>query len=119
MVFRKKGRDGMAASEVKEKLSKLEKFKYPFIILVIGLVLMLLPGGSPESDSSYDKDSLLQQVLCCSDGVGRAQLISSENGVVIVCEGAENARVRLDIIRAVSSYTGFSSDKITILKMTI
>ena len=45
------------------------------------------------------------------------ELLISESGVVVVCQGAENARVRLDIIRAVSSYTGFTSDKITILKM--
>jgi hypothetical protein len=41
----------------------------------------------------------------------------SDNGVVVVCDGAENAKVRLDIIRAISSYTGFTSGKITILKM--
>jgi len=33
----------------------------------------------------------------------------------VVC--TETRKVRLDIIHAVSSYTGFSSDKITILKM--
>ena len=31
--------------------------------------------------------------------------------------GAENAAVKLDIIRAISSYTGFGSDRITILKL--
>ena len=44
-------------------------------------------------------------------------MIVSENGVVVVCRGAEDAKVRLDIIRAIGSYTGFGSDKITVLKM--
>ena len=51
------------------------------------------------------------------EGVGEAQVIISDNGVVVVCRGAENAAVRLDIIRAISAYTGFGSDRITILKL--
>ena len=31
-------------SEIKEKAAKLEKFKYPLIILIVGVVLMLIPG---------------------------------------------------------------------------
>ena len=33
------------------------------------------------------------------------------------CEGAESARVRLDIVNAVSAYTGFGSDRIKVLSM--
>ena len=36
--------------------------------------------------------------------------------VIVVCEGAAKASVRLDILRAVYSYTGFGSDKVTILE---
>lgn len=95
----------------------LEKYKYPLIILILGLVLLLLPSGAGSGLEADSGDYLLQQVLACSKGVGDARLISSENGVVIVCEGANDAAVRLEIIRAVGSYTGFGSDKITILKM--
>ena len=51
------------------------------------------------------------------EGVGEAQVIISDSGVVVVCRGAENAAVKLDIIRAISAYTGFGSDRITILKL--
>ena len=112
----RKGSSGQDLNEGKSVLSKLEKYKYPLIMLVFGLGLLMLPGNSVKDDS-LTGDTLLQQVLTCSSGVGKAQVISSENGVVIVCQGAENAQVRLDIIRAVGSYTGFGSDKITILKM--
>ena len=105
-------------SELKEQAQKLEKFKYPLIVLVIGVVLMLIPGRNTYQDASDTGESPLRQVLSCTQGVGRAEVIVSESGVVVVCDGAEDAKVRLDIIRAVGSYTGFGSDKITILKMT-
>lgn len=38
-------------------------------------------------------------------------------GAVVVCQGADRASVKLDIIRAVSSLTGLGSDKITVIKM--
>lgn len=103
-------------SQVKDKIKKLDKFKYPLLILVLGLGLMLMPSGT-KSPVSGETDALLQQVLSCSAGVGEARVIASEKGVVVVCQGAENAAVRLDIIRAVGSYTGLGSDKITVLKM--
>ena len=94
-----------------------DKYKYPLIILLLGFLFLLIPESPDIKSGEYNDDFLLQQVLACSEGVGEAKLISSENGVVICCQGAGDARVRLDIIRAVGSYTGFGSDKITILKM--
>lgn len=38
-------------------------------------------------------------------------------GAVIVCKGADDPRVRLAIVSAVSSLTGLKSDKITIVRM--
>lgn len=38
-------------------------------------------------------------------------------GAVVVCQGADRASVKLDIIRAVSSLTGLGSDKIIVIKM--
>lgn len=99
----------------KNLAEKLEQFKYPLVVLVIGVVLMLLPLGSSTGGATEGEPMAL--LLSHTDGVGDSQVLISDNGVVVVCQGAENARVRLDIIRAVSSYTGFTSDKITILKM--
>lgn len=93
-----------------------EKFKYPILILALGIVLMLLPSGSAKS-ASAEGDERIQQMLSSAEGVGEAQVIISDTGVVVVCRGAENAAVRLDIIKAISSYTGFGSDRITILKL--
>lgn len=38
-------------------------------------------------------------------------------GAVIVCQGADQAAVRLSIVEAVMGVTGLTSDKITVLKM--
>ncbi len=38
-------------------------------------------------------------------------------GAVIVCQGAENAAVRLAVVEAVCKATGLGSDKISVLKM--
>ena len=94
----------------------LDKFKYPLLILVLGVILMLLPTGSAKSEEAEGNERI-QQMLASVEGVGEAQVIISDNGVVVVCRGAENAAVRLDIIRAISAYTGFGSDRITILKL--
>lgn len=102
-------------SEFESKIIKLEKFKYPLLILILGLFLMLLPSGA--SSAPEETDETFQQLLSCSEGVGEARVIVSESGVVVVCRGADDAKVRLDIMRAIGSYTGFSSDKITVLKM--
>ncbi len=37
-------------------------------------------------------------------------------GVVVVCDGADSAQLRLELTRAVSALTGLSSDKIAVLK---
>lgn len=97
-------------------LDLLDKFKYPLLILVLGVILMLLPTGSAKSEEAEGNERI-QQMLSSVEGVGEAQVIISDNGVVVVCRGAENAAVRLDIIRAISAYTGFGSDRITILKL--
>ncbi|MCR5664797.1 MAG: hypothetical protein K6G17_08010 [Oscillospiraceae bacterium] len=97
-------------------LKKLEAVKFPLLILALGLLLMLIPGRSAD-EPEISGDQELREILRSSRGVGEVYVLSSEHGVVVVCEGAENADVKLDILRAVGSYTGFGSDAITILKL--
>ncbi len=98
-------------------LSHFEKWKYPLLILLVGAMLMLLPDGAKNEQAEPDAQLALAQLLSSVQGVGEARVLISDSGVVVACAGASNATVRLDIIRAVSSYTGFGSDKITILKL--
>ena len=59
----------------------------------------------------------LALTLSNMQGVGEAQVLLSESGAVILCEGADSAQVRLSVIRAVSAFTGLGSDEIVIAKL--
>ena len=88
----------------------IEKWKYP-------VLLMLIQTSKEQKVPANNAEEALAAVLASTQGVGEAQVLISDHGVVVACAGAANASVRLDIIRAVGSYTGFSSDRITILKL--
>ena len=57
-----------------------------------------------------DGDRAQQGLLC---GVDPPEY----RGAVIVCQGADQASVRLAIVQAVSNVTGLGADKISVLKM--
>ena len=97
---------------MKKVLDKLDQFKYPLLILALGVFLMLIPS-SPKGENTAPTTEL-GEALSLTQGVGEAYVLVSDNGVV--CEGAQNAEVRMKIMEAVRSYTGFGADKITILK---
>ena len=97
-------------------VKKLETIRYPLLVLMIGLLILLLPGGK-KTETADGPEASLCAALSDTKGVGRAEVLISEHGVVVICEGADDAAVKLDILRAVASYTGFGSDKITILRM--
>lgn len=96
---------------------KLDTIKYPLLVLLAGLLLMLLPSGGTKSAPAENTDLTLEQLLAETDGVGRIRVLVSEKGAVVVCDGAEKAGVRLDILHAIRSYTGFGADTVTVLKM--
>ena len=105
--------------EWKALAKKLEAYKYLILLLVLGAFLMLFPSqAKKESDGRSATESALEKVLSDTDGVGRIRVAASENGVVVVCDGAGSASVRLEILHAIGSYTGFGSDRITVLKMS-
>lgn len=109
----------------------LAKNRYVLAVLVLGLVLLLLPrasekesaaagAGSPLAASGIPLDTesgRLAELLARIDGVGDAAVLLSERGAVVVCAGADSARVRLAVTNAVSAYTGLGSDKITVMKL--
>ncbi len=98
---------------MKELNTKLKAYRLPLLILAVGIVLMLVPtaaGSEPAEGGS------LGEALSMTQGVGDAYVLISESGVVVVCDGAEDAAVRLKIITAVKTYTGFGADQITVLK---
>lgn len=103
-------------------LKKLGKYKYLLLVLAFGLVLMLLPTGKTASLASSgalasDVEARLEEVLSDVEGVGKCAVLCSDEGAVVVCEGAESPVVRLNVVNAVRGYTGFGSGDIEVLKM--
>lgn len=159
-----------------------DKYKYPLLVCLVGLVLMLWPKNedataerkSPEPVSqsteqtaqlerqmealfsqmsgvgrvkvlltlkssketvyAYDTDSSLSkqensmsqsskaELITVGNGSGETPVVTQTHmpeylGAVVVCEGADNAKVCLLLTEAVRSLTGITSDNIVILKM--
>ncbi|HIR51524.1 MAG TPA: stage III sporulation protein AG [Candidatus Avoscillospira avicola] len=162
------------AAWLREKLRKVEAYKYPLLVLLLGAGLLLLPreGGAqptaaPETAAATAEEpaaleakleNLLSQMegagavqvvltleksasytyqtdretrdgeerretVLVSDGAGGEAPVTQETaypvyqGAVVACQGADSAQVRLDIVRAVASLTGLSSDRITVIKL--
>ena len=58
------------------------------------------------TDSNRTQSGLVQQVIP-----------PKYQGVIVVCQGAQKASVRLNIIQAVAKVTGLGTDRISVLKM--
>ena len=72
-------------------------------------------GGSSEINN--------KKVITITDadrnqqGLVRQIIPATYKGAIIVCEGADDPNVRLNVINAVSKITGLGADKISVLKM--
>ena len=76
-----------------------------------------------QTDTNRSQDTLRSNTVVVTDAERKEtglikQVISPQyRGAVILCQGADNANVRLSIMDAVKSATGLTYDRITILKM--
>lgn len=78
-----------------------------------------------DTDQSTDSESSSQQsqtVIISDQNRNETGLVRRTDpprylGALIVCQGADSARVRLAIVEAVSCVTGLSSNQISVLKM--
>ena len=152
----------------------LKQFKYPALILCLGLALVLFPTGKkqekiddlPPPVEEQCLEEQMEDILSCIDGAGRVRVLLTKRtgdetlyqsdevitknadnesttrttvltrksggsdapvvrqtvfaryrGALIVCEGADSAQVRLQLVNAVASLTGLSTDRITVIKM--
>jgi len=88
----------------------------------------ILYGGSVSSTQTEltanrsDKETKLMRILSEMDGVGRAEVMISEDdgviqGVVVVCDGADSLMTRSDILNAVSCALKIEKSYIAIYAM--
>jgi hypothetical protein len=119
---------------MKENMNKMIKglgaYKYVLLVIAVGLILLLWPNAPPSSPDDKPSGTAtvqsaavqsLEQSLKAQlnriEGVGRAELLLTENGALVVCDGAADAGVRMKVLEAVSSVTNLSYDKISVIKM--
>lgn len=157
--------------------SFLLRFRYPILVILIGLILLTIPKQTKNSISAATQPNIpsaqqssttqqLTEILQQIKGVGKVkvlltiskgekkeyqtdedqsynetgndirketviirdgednetalliQIIAPEYlGAIVVCEGADDANVKLAVLEAVSKATGLRSDSISVLKM--
>lgn len=122
----------MKTNDATALVRALTKNKYVLAVLCLGLLLLLLPRrsggttteaagtGDPLSASGIPLDTESQRIAALLRqirGVGEAEVLLSGSGAVVVCQGADQPSVRLDVTNAVVAYTGLGSDKISVIKM--
>ena len=93
----------------------LKKYRYAALVLLLGLALLLLPGGKKTTPKSNAAASAAQTDY--AKAAVAATTYPRFQGALIVCEGADSAAVRLRLLEAVSAVTGLSTDRITVVKM--
>ena len=103
-------------------MERLGRWKYVLLVAAVGLALLLWPAGeTPRSvqttEAGSSEETRLEALLSAMEGVGRAQVLLSEKGAAVVCQGADSVGVRLDITEAMRCYTGLGADRIVIFKM--
>lgn len=118
---------------VNKVTKKLGAYKYVLLVIAVGLILLLWPNAPPSSVDADEKtpstttqqgsaattplESALGEQLNRIEGVGRAELLLTDNGALVVCDGALDAGIRMKVLEAVSSVTNLSYDKISVIKM--
>lgn len=75
-----------------------------------------------EETNDTDRRSVRQETVLVSGNNGEGGLVKTVNppiylGAIVVCQGADDPTVRLNVAKAVSAVTGISTDRITVLRM--
>lgn len=116
-------------------MSKVKSFitRYKRIIVVAALLILLIAiaviffGGSSKSltvnsTARSETETKLMRILSEIEGVGKAEVMVNEGengveGVIIVCEGANNIMTRNDVINAVKIALKLDKNNIAVYAM--
>lgn len=115
---------GDLASQLEEVLSTVEGAGKTKVLLTLDTGTELEFQKDVKSQQTAEGENRESSTVLVSTGSGTEDAVVRKTtypqyrGAVIVCQGADRASVRLDIVRAVSGLTGLTSDKITVIKMS-
>ena len=73
-------------------------------------------GDAGQKAMESDLTRCIRRKLRRKAGDGKS-LLPTFRGAVVLCDGADNAQVRLAVTQAVGTVCGIGSDKVTVLKM--
>ena len=121
-----------------EFMRRVRRLQWPVIAaLALACVLVLSAGGERASEPAQtgtELETRLERVLSAIEGTGKVRVMIREEsraevyafapqqepsaeGVVIVCEGADDLRVRLALEQAAQALLGVPCSRIQVVKM--
>lgn len=113
----------ISASALTEILQSIQGAGKVQVLLSVSSGERIIYQTDSDQNTSGDTVSTSVETIIITDSQrNESGLISrvdppSYMGAIVVCEGADSASVRLDIIQAVSKITGLGADNICVLKM--
>lgn len=110
------------AEALSELLSRVEGAGRVRVMLTVGRGEEILYQCDEDSVRTEKSDDLRRKTVVLGGSQHQEGLVRQINppsylGAVVLCQGADSARVRLAIVEAVSKAAGIGSDRITVLKM--
>lgn len=111
------------AQELEAILSKIEGVGKTKVMLTEAAGAETVYQTNEDRVTSADSESIRVETVIIADssreerGLVRSITPPVYLGAIIVCQGGENAAVRLAVTQAVSAVTGMGTDRITVLKM--
>lgn len=100
---------------------KLKSSKYlPIVLIVLLCLAFAMILFTNDKTNGTTEEEKLEQILSKIEGVGKLSLFisnSEEKKVVVVCEGANDIRVRIDLLDAVATALAIPKQNISICEM--
>lgn len=110
-------------NELEQILSRIDGAGKVQLMLTLDAGEKIVYQTDQDNSASGDSSSVRIETVIVTDadraeqGLTQQILAPRYRGAVVVCQGADDAAVRLAIVEAVSDATGLGSDRISVLKM--
>ena len=86
------------------------------LILLAGILLVVIAMPTGKIPGSEDEETKLETILGEMEGVGKVKVMTTEEGVVVIADGADNWTVVQNITDVVQALFNVDSHKIKVMK---
>ena len=108
--------DNENLTAVRERILPVLK-KYRAVLAVSVYAVNTRQTSGSDSRSRESDVSVVSNGSCGETPVTVKRVLPVFRGAVVLCDGADDASVRLSVTQAVSTVCGIGADKVTVLKM--